>query len=141
MNKKTTVELLHEITTSSTITTFLKNNSVEMVLPSLSDYLNQLLQKKKLSKAYLAKNSGLDKHYVYHILAGLKNPSRVKVLAIALTLQLTLDETQRILKYASANELYIRDKWDSIIIYALNHELSVLETNELLDEFHIEILK
>ena len=141
MNKKTTVELLHEITTISTITDFFKKNSDEMTLPSLSDYLNELLQKKNLSKAYLAKNSGLDKHYVYHILAGLKNPSRTKVLAIALALHLTFDETQRVLKYAQAKDLYIRDKWDSLIIYALNHKLSVLETNELLDEFHAEILK
>ena len=141
MNRKTTVDLLHEIITISTITEFFKNNSNEMNLPSLSVYLNQLLQEKNLSKSYLAKNSGLDKHYVYHILAGLKNPSRTKVLAIALAIHLTLNETQRALKYAHAKELYIRDKWDSLIIYALNHKLSVLETNELLDEFHIEILK
>lgn len=141
MNKKTTEELLDELHISTNINEFIKDNSDELTTPSLANFLNTLLANKNLSKAYLAKNSGLDKHYVYHILSGLKKPSRSKVLAIALTLQLSFDETQYLLKYAQAKELYIRDKWDGLVIYALNHHLSVLETNELLDEMDLEILK
>ena len=141
MTKKTTNELLHELNGNDNINTFLKNNSDELTSPSLSDYLNQLLQEKNISKAHLAKNSGLDKHYVYHILAGLKKPSRNKVLALAITLQLSLNETKYLLKYAQVRELYIRDKWDILIIYSLNHNLSVQQTNELLDEFNTDILE
>ena len=46
------------------------------------------------------------------------------------------EEAQRLLYYAGAKQLYVRDPWDSVIWYALEHKLSVGETNELLQKLN-----
>lgn len=49
-------------------------------------------------------------------------------------MKLTTDETQRLLYYANAGILYVRNSLDSVILYALENKLSVIETNHLLDK-------
>ena len=77
--------------------------------------------------------SQLEQIYAYHIFAGRKkNPSRNKILALALSMELTQKEAQRLLYYAGSERLYPKNAWDSVIIYALNNKMSVDETNALL---------
>ena len=49
-------------------------------------------------------------------------------------MQLNLDEIQYLLKYAKQNPLYPRNPWDSVVIFAVERHLGVLETNELLHQ-------
>ena len=94
-----------------------------------------MLDEKHLNKSEIIKQSGLNREYAYHIIEGnRKNPSRPKVLAIGMAMGLNLDEMQYLLKYAKQNPLYPRDPWDSVIIFAIEQRLNVLETNELLDQ-------
>ena len=86
-----------------------------------------------LEQADVIKASGLEQHYAYHIFSGKKHPSRPKVLALALALRLTPKETQYLLYYAGAEKLYVRSPWDSVLWHALEHHLSVVETNLLLE--------
>ena len=76
----------------------------------------------------------LPRTYAYQILRGPKNPGREKVLALCLAAKMDYEETQRALALADAGKLYSRRKEDSIIIFALEQKLSVLQTNELLYE-------
>jgi len=88
---------------------------------------------KNLSKAEVIQKSGLEQLYAYHIFAGRKkNPSRNKVLSIALAMELSPDETQYLLYYAGVEQLYVRNSWDSVIWYALENHLTVIDTNILL---------
>lgn len=129
---KSTNELVHELQKTPKISNFLIENKAELSLPKLTEHLQHLLAEKHLTKADLVKESGLYRTYVYQILSGEKAPSRIKLLAFALTLKLNFTETQYLLKYGNATELYIRDHWDSIIIYALENHYSVEKTNRLL---------
>ncbi|MBO6236905.1 MAG: hypothetical protein J6N22_09340, partial [Schwartzia sp.] len=52
--------------------------------------------------------------------------------AIALAMRLTTKETQHLLHYADVGELYVRDPWDSVLWFALEHQMTVMETNLLL---------
>ena len=132
-NGKNTKELENELSTSTDIRTFLDENQSNFKQITLKEYIDEILKEKKLSKAEVIERSGLDPGYAYHIFAGRKNnPARNKILALALALELTPDETQRFLHYAGAAKLYVRDPWDSIIYFALENHLSVIETNELL---------
>lgn len=38
---------------------------------------------------------------------------------------------------AGAKQLYVRDPWDSVVWYALEHKMSVGETNELLEKLNV----
>lgn len=112
---------------------FLTKNANEVNQLSCADYLQILMKQKNLKRASVVANCGLEPTYAYHILAGRKNPSRSKILALALSMQLSLDETQHALQYANEGVLYPRNTWDSIIIYAIEHHFSVMDTDMLLE--------
>jgi transcriptional regulator with XRE-family HTH domain len=132
MTQKTTDDLLNELRSTRKLSTFIEKNRRELKTFSLPEYLQHLLIKKGYKKADVIRQSGLDQVYAYHIFSGDRSPSRNKVLALALAFHLTLEETQYLLQYAHLSKLYVRNPWDSIIIYALQHRLNVLEANELL---------
>ncbi len=131
---KDTDELFSELKSTSDIENYLDRNQNEFAAP-LNEYLCRLLDEKHLLRAEVVKQSGLNREYAYHIFSGnRKNPSRPKVLALGLAMGLTLDELQYLLKYAKHNPLYPRDPWDSVIIFAVEQRLNVLETNALLHQ-------
>ncbi len=131
---KDTDELFVELREDNDIKNYLRRNRAEFVRP-LSDYLASLLAQKNLSKQAVIERSGVQREYAYHIFSGLKkNPSRPKILALAFAMGLTLEETQYLLRYAKQSPLYPRNPWDSIIISAIDQRLSVLQTNELLNQ-------
>jgi len=141
VEEKSTNELFSEIKKSNELKLFLQKNSNILRHPSIAEYFQTLLQQKKMDKAELIQKSGLDRVYVYQILSGKKtSPSRKKLIGLALTLKLTLDETQHLLKYGQTNELYPRNREDSLLIYSINNHLSVVNTNELLAELSFDII-
>ncbi len=102
---------------------------------TFSSYINQLLTEKHLQSADVIRDSQIQRNYGYQILDGTKNPGRDKVIAICLSASCTLEETQRALALAGAGALYPKKIRDSILIFALNRQLSVSQTNELLYEY------
>ena len=131
---KSTGDLLAELKEEKHIENYLNRNKPEFVIP-LNEYLTKLLQEKNLDLKEIVKNSNLNRVYVYHIFSGKrKNPSRTKILAIGIAMNLSLEEMQYLLRYAGQNPLYPRNSWDSIIISAIEQKLNVLETNELLEQ-------
>lgn len=128
----TTDELNHAIRTATDIEDFLKKNKENMLTQSLCEHLNMLLSQKGLSRAEVVRGSQLDRAYVYQIFSGERIPSRDKLIAMAFGLHLSGDETQTMLKLSGNRELYARDERDAMILFALQREMTILETNELL---------
>ncbi|MBE8950518.1 MAG: helix-turn-helix transcriptional regulator [Quinella sp. 3Q1] len=129
---KSTDELFTELKTEKNLDGWRSLNQKEFVEP-LNEYLEKLLAEKNLSKQEVIERSGLNREYAYHILSGKrKNPSRQKVLALAIAIGLNLEETQYLLRYARHGALYPRNDWDAVIISAIEQKLSVMQTNELL---------
>ena len=132
---KDTSQLKNELSVTKNIDEFIANNQENFREYTLGEYLNHLLSVKNLSKAEVIQKSCLEQTYAYHIFAGRKkNPSRNKVLSIALAMQLSPDETQYLLYYAGAEQLYVRNSWDSVLWYALENHLTVLDTDILLSK-------
>lgn len=128
-----TEELNHQIEEATNIEDFLNANREYMLSGSLSQHLTALLAEKKISKADVVRGSLLDRAYVYQIFSGERRPSRDKLLALSFGLRLTADETQKMMKLSGNRELYARDERDAIILFALQHHKTIMETNELLD--------
>ena len=136
MTEKDTQQLENELSKAEEIENFLDDNREIFQNFSLAEYLEQLLAEKNLSKTEVAKKSLLNQIYVYHIFAGRKkNPSRQKILSIALAMELTPKETQKLLYCAGLEKLYVKNSWDSIILFALENKFSVERTNNLLIKF------
>lgn len=132
MYEKETEELFSQLKEDADISRFLSENEGEMAKP-LHVYLENLLVQKQLNKREVVQASLLERTYAYHIFSGdKKNPSRPKLLALAMAMHLSLAETQYLLRYAGLGLLYPRHPWDSIIISALERGLSVKDANNLL---------
>ncbi len=140
MAEKDTGELEHELAAAKGVEGFFEESAEGLRRLSASEYLKSLLAEKGLRQKDIVQASCLNKKYAQHIFAGRKATSRENLLALALAMRLTTKEAQRLLRYGNVGRLYVRDPWDGVVWYALEHGLSVMETNELLQRFSKEPL-
>ena len=138
--EKDTSKIVEELGLCSDFNTFYNENKDYMVTSSLSEMLEKLLHEKGLKKAQVIKNAELSEVYAYQIFSGLRVPERKKLLCLAVGMSLNLDETQSLLKCAGYSLLYVKLPFDSIILYGICKNLSVVEINELLFEYNLETL-
>ena len=125
---------------SPDLTQFLSRNQEQFVNRSVAESLNRLLQQKNISKAALAKQSGMSEIYLHQIFAGRRNPSRNRLLCLCYGLGASIDETQELLKLSGMAQLYPKLKRDAIIYYGLLHQLDLFEINDRLFDENEETL-
>ena len=140
--KRSTEELLNILKKSSDIANFIDDNSEDLInIIPLCNYLENILIQKNLKKSEVIRLSGLDRKYCYEIFAGTKSPSMDKVLALCLAANLSDSETMHLLKSTGYPQLYARIERDSVILFALQHHLSLTDVNELLYEMGFPCLE
>lgn len=135
--QKSTDELLKLLKKSTNLSAYAAQNANNFIEPMpLHVYLTNLLTEKGLKKSEVIHRSGLDRGYGYDIFAGNKQPSRDKLLALCFSMQLSIDEVQRLLNTTGYPQLYARIERDSVILFALEHHISLTDVNELLFEMN-----
>ena len=138
---KKTEQLLKTIQMSKDYQTFISDNKKDLIsLKKLGETFQKILEEKNLKKSNVIRSSGIDRGYAYDILSDKKQPSRDKVLLLCLSASFSFEETQTLLKQTGYPLLYARIARDSAIIFAFEHHMSVMDTNELLYDLHHEIL-
>lgn len=137
MVMKLTEDLLKQIRELN-IDEFKKEDNFDKI--GIGDYLSNLLTSHDLQPKDIIINLNMDRSYTYQILGGRRNPTRNFLLRIAIFLKLPLEETQRMLSIAQRAQLYPRNRFDAAIIFALEHEMTLEETNALLEEIGEELL-
>lgn len=137
---KNTDEMQQEILSSDNIYDVLDNNRESFRCEDLADHLKSILAKKNIKPADAIRKSGLDRSYGHQIISGRKAPSRDKLIALSFGMDLTLDETNDLLKVSRNRTLYARDQRDAVIIFALTNKLSLIETNQLLFDKTLAII-
>lgn len=111
---------------------FLSENQDNFHNGSIHELLNTLFQKRNISKAALAKQSGMSEVYLHQVFAGRRNPSRSRLICLCFGLSATLEETQELLKRCALAQLYPKNKRDAIIIYGLVNGANLFEVNDKL---------
>lgn len=101
----------------------------------------QLLEKSGCTKAQIIKRTNLNRAYVYQIFEGRKTPSRDKLIAIAIGMQLDFDSIQDLLKYTCQRPLYARDTRDAAIIFSIQHGYTFHEMNNSLYEQNLKVIE
>lgn len=135
MQKKNTDNLRQELMDSPNLTQFLNQNKEQFVNVNLSELLNEMFESKNISKAALAKQSGMSELYLHQIFAGRRNPSRNRLICLCYGFEATVEETQELLRLCNMAQLYPKLKRDAIIYYGLQHHLGLYEINDrLFDE-------
>ena len=138
--EKDTAEIVKELGLSNDFQTFYNENKEYMVLADLSQLLAELLQKKGLKKSQVIKNAEMSEIYGYQIFSGVRMPERRKLLCLAISMKLNIEEAQRLLKSAGYSQLYVKKPFDCVILFGLDKGLSVIEINELLYRYDLETL-
>ena len=132
MQDKSTDDLRQELMESPDLEQYLAENDAFFSSKDAAAMLNQLFKKCGLSKAALAKRSGMSDIYMHQIFSGRRNPSRSRLLCLCIGLGASLEETQELLKLCGLAQLYPKLRRDAIIIYGLTHRLSLFSINDSL---------
>ena len=156
-HKKSTTEIFNSIRSiaqnadEDDFKTFMDDNQNEFSYsPKVGEYIKDVMKSRReeIKISEIAEITGISKSYLYQIIPAREkppktmknNPDRKMLLAVALALKFSLDETQHLLKYAGEAELYPRREFDAIIIFALEKKYNLVKTNILLDEKNCELL-
>lgn len=138
--EKDTSEIVKELGLSQDFKTFYNENKEYMVVDDLVGMLAELLRRKGMKKSHVIKNAELSEIYGYQIFSGVRVPERNKLLCLAVSIGLNIDEVQQLLKCAGYAQLYVKKPFDSIVLYGFCKGLSVVEINELLYKYGLETL-
>ena len=129
--QKSTTELLNELKNFDSFKEYEKINKNSMINKTLSQFLCDLLEEKHLKKSDVIRKGELNESYAYQMFSGVKStPSKDKLICLSIGMDLSVDETNSLLKLAGLSPLYPRIKRDSIIIINMNNKKSVVEINE-----------
>lgn len=140
MNEKNTDTLQQELMSTNNLDRFLTENDASFRDVPLQEALQCIFDEKGMSKAQLAKQSGISEVYLHQLFSGRRFPSRSRLLCLCFGLGATVDEAQPLLQQARHAPLYSRDRRDAIIIFALSHHMTLFEVNDKLFTENLDTL-
>lgn len=114
-----------------------------MVTPEFSTALAQLWEEKGVSTLSVVEASELSKSYINKLRNPSEksvNPSRHVIIDLALAINATLEETNHLLKQARYQELYTRDRAESLIIWGMLKGYSGYEIRQMLIERELDFV-
>ena len=129
---KNTDDLRQELMESPDLDQFLSDNQEDFDGGKIGEMLNALFQKRRISKAALAKLSGMSEVYLHQVFAGRRNPSRSRLLCLCFGLDAMVEETQLLLKHCGHAQLYPKNRRDAIILYGLANGMDLFDVNDKL---------
>ena len=140
MNEKNTDTLQQELMSTNNLDRFLVENGDSFRDVPLQEAIQRIFDEKGMSKAQLAKQSGISEVYLPQLFSGRRFPSRSRLLCLCFGLGATVDEAQSLLQQARHAPLYSRDRRDAIIIFALSHHMTLFEVNDKLFTENLDTL-
>ena len=129
MKGKTTGELLKELMSPGSFSSYLSRNREQMIEPNVGWELDRLCRNQKLSKAAVARRSGVSEVYLHQVLAGKRSPSRDRILCLCIGLCAPVEEVQKLLRQAGFAPLDPRMSRDALILYGLARGQSLPQIN------------
>ena len=129
---KNTDDLRQELMESPDLDQFLTDNQEDFDGGRIGEMLNALFQNHRISKAALARLSGMSEVYLHQVFAGRRNPSRSRLLCLCFGLDATVEETQLLLKHCGHAQLYPKNRRDAIILYGLANNMDLFDINDKL---------
>ena len=140
MNEKNTDTLQQELMSTNNLDRFLTENDASFRDVPLQEAIQRIFDEKGMSKAQLAKQSGISEVYLHQLFSGRRFPSRSRLLCLCFGLGATVDEAQSLLQQARHAPLYSRDRRDAIIIFALSHHMTLFEVTDKLFTENLDTL-
>lgn len=142
MNKgnPSTEILKNRLLQSENIEDFIETHHKNLSANTFKDYIYALIEHKGLKISEALSMAQMSESYGYQLFNGKRQPSRDKVIQLALGLGLSLSETNRLLKLSGKSELYVKEQRDAVFMFALNKKWSLFDVEELLLDRNLECL-
>ncbi|MBE0451911.1 MAG: XRE family transcriptional regulator [Clostridia bacterium] len=142
MNKgnPSTEILKNRLLQSENIEDFIETHHKNLSANTFKDYIYALIEHKGLKISEALGMAQMSESYGYQLFNGKRQPSRDKVIQLALGLGLSLSETNRLLKLSGKSELYVKEQRDAVFMFALNKKWSLFDVEELLLDRNLECL-
>ena len=137
---ESTNDLLKQIVGSKDFWKVLEENGDAFEELSVSEYLRGLCEERGIVPEQVIKKAQIDRTYGHQLFNGTRNPSKDKLIQLAIGFELSLEETQTLLKKAGKSMLYPKLKRDAACIYAISHGMNVMELQELLLSVDVPLL-
>lgn len=132
MRERSTDDLGQELMGAPNIDAYIHNNEAFFSEQSITESLAELYERKAVSKAALARKSGMSEVYLHQVFSGRRNPSRDRLLCLCICMGASLEEIQQALKHATYAPLYPKHKRDAIISHGILHGTALEKINEKL---------
>lgn len=132
MCNKNTDDLCQELMSESDIDSYIKENQCYFDDSSVAELLSEFYKRQDISKAELARRSGMSEVYLHQLFSGRRKPSRDKLLCLCVGMNLSTEETQRLLRLSSFAQLYPRIKREAIILHGIIHHTPLEDINDKL---------
>lgn len=140
--EKITIELLNDLKNPDcSLAEYLTEHKNIFVNEDVESFWRKIIQSKNLSKTHIINESDFSYCYFYEVISGRKSPTKDKVVRLALTLNMTVEECQQALRISGRSVLYPKSRRDSILIYSIEHGMTVMQCNSLLNDYGEEELK
>jgi len=139
--KKDTDELVQELMETGSIEDFLSDNESQFIPESFSSYITEMYKSCNLTKAEVARRSGVSEIYLHQLFAGRRKPSRDRAICVCIGMQASLEQTQTLLRHSELAQLYAKNRRDAIIMYGITNGYSLSQVNEELLSAKEEELK
>lgn len=140
MTERDTHEILNEIEHASGADQFMDSMATSFVRTDPAEYLVALLKIKQVTKSNVIQAANLTPTTGYQYFDGKRRPSRARLIALGFGFQLSLAEMNTMLKRTGQAELYAKDEWDALVIFALIQRFDINRTDELLFEYGLDTL-
>lgn len=138
----TTNELLKSLSAENcSLDNYFSDNDDSFVNEDIKEFWGNIISKNARSKSSIINKADFSYCYFYDIINGRKMPTKDKVIRLALAMKMNLDECQKALKLSGRSALYPRLRRDSILIYAIENQLTIFRCDELLEKYGEECLK
>lgn len=132
MESKSTDDLRQELMEQPNLGVYIHDNQEQFSDSSVLTLLSDLFNRKKCSKAELARQAGISEVYLHQVFSGRRKPSRDRLLCICIGIGASLEEVQQLLRRVGYAPVYPRLKRDAIISHGILHRTPLVEINDKL---------
>lgn len=132
MREKPTDDLRTELMEENSIQSYLQENQDSFQGASVAELLAEMYERREVSKAALARKSGMSEVYLHQVFSGRRTPSRDRLLCVCMGMEASLEEIQKLLRQAGYAELYPKIRRDAVICHGIMHHRSLSEINDTL---------
>lgn len=120
---------MEELMEPGSFSSYLSRNREQMLHPNVGRELDKFCRGQKLSKAAVARRSGVSEVYLHQVLAGKRSPSRDRLLCLCIGFSAGVEEIQKLLRQAGFAQLDPRITRDALILYGLSRGQSLPQIN------------